>query len=113
MAFTRKRISLAWRTAHRLGKSKQEVADTLFYASTPEEALENSRELLELFTRGLSEGKRSVCGRHYTIKLDSDRSVVEKEVELLRHQVEVLEHLVLETSRPRDIPDTTNGAGGA
>ncbi len=79
------------------GKVKQRVLANLENSSTPEEALENARELLELVTSGLSEGKRSVCGRHYTLKLGADRTVDEKEVEVLRRQVEVLERLVSET----------------
>ncbi len=94
-------------------KVKQRMLANLEQPSGAEEALENARELLELVMRGLSEGKRSVRGQHYTLKLDSDRSVVEKEVEVLRRQVEDLERLVSETSRRRDIPDITNGHGGA
>ncbi len=82
------------------GKVKQRVLANLENPSTLEEALENARGLLELVQRCLSE-------------LGSDWSVVEKQVLQLRRQVEVLERLVSETSRRRDIPDTTNGHGGA
>ena len=118
MAFIRKRISPTGRrtpsyqvieTYREGGKVKQRVLANLGRFPTVEEALDHCRNSLADAERGLArrEQRGPRGGGRYALShrktLDWYRRWIEREQEHLRR----LEAVVSETSRRRDIPDTT------